>query len=214
MVETSANFLSLVDNITPIQQPTIIEESVYSLLEDHGGKQKQSTSDQDNITSIQQQNMIEESFYSSLKDHGGKQKQSTSDPKPSTHPKHSPRHRKPQNHKRQREQYPKLNIFSSEVRKPPKKKQSGKHKLYNRIVGRNVRNMHLRLPKKERTAAQEKESGRAKIVDRELQKHPASPGDIGQIIAAAVGIPASQVSEYDSGEIQDDEGIEFCSQEG
>lgn len=155
------------------------------------------------------QSMIEESFYSSLEDHGGKQKQSTL-------PKHSPRRRKDQNHKRerQREHHPKLNIFSSGVHKPPKKKHSGQQKMYNRICGRNARNMHLRVPKKERTDAQEKESRRAKIVDRELRKHPASPGDIGQIIAAAVGISASQVSEYESGEIQDNQGIEFCSQEG
>ena len=37
LVETSAIFLSLVDDITPIQQQTITEESFYSSLEDHGG---------------------------------------------------------------------------------------------------------------------------------------------------------------------------------
>ena len=171
--------------------------------------------DESNTGQKQQDDMIEmneddivEDFFSAFEDHGGKQ--ATIKAPVSTRPKNSPRRK---NNTRQREERPKFNIFSSDVHNPPKKKkQSGKAQLVSRVLARNSKKLHLREPKL--NATQVKEVIRAKKVDTRVRTHPASKEGVGEVLASSVGISSSQVSEYVNGEINDDEGKAFCSQEG
>lgn len=168
--------------------------------------------DESNTGQKQQQmnedDMIVEDFFSAFEDHGGKQ--ATIKSPVSTRPKNSPRRK---NKPRQREERPKLDIFSSDVHNPlKKKKQSGKAQLVSRVLARNSKKLHLREPKL--NATQAKEVIRAKKVDTRVRTHPASKEGVGEVLASSVGISSSQVSEYVNGEINDDEGKAFCSQEG
>ena len=99
-----------------------------------------------------------------------------------------------------------------DIRKPPKDKQSGKAQLVTRVLARNSKNLHLR--ERKLTGAQAKEVMRVKKADTKARTHPASKEGVGEVLASSVGILSSQVSEYVNGEIKDDEGKDFCSQEG
>eukprot|EP00571_Detonula_confervacea_P001562 CAMPEP_0172329504 /NCGR_PEP_ID=MMETSP1058-20130122/60918_1 /TAXON_ID=83371 /ORGANISM="Detonula confervacea, Strain CCMP 353" /LENGTH=292 /DNA_ID=CAMNT_0013046683 /DNA_START=151 /DNA_END=1029 /DNA_ORIENTATION=+ len=84
--------------------------------------------------------------------------------------------------------------------------------LVSRVLARNSKKLHLREPKL--NATQAKEVIRAKKVDTRVRTHPASKEGVGEVFASSVGISSSQVSEYVNGEINDNGGKAFCSQEG
>ena len=95
-----------------------------------------------------------------------------------------------------------------------RKPRSGLKKMHERIIAKNSKNMHLLIPKSKRTQKQNNERIRAKLLGSKLNETSTSAEEVSAVISGAVGVPASQISEYEQGEITDNRGYHFSSQDG
>ena len=76
-----------------------------------------------------------------------------------------------------------------------------KYDARGRVIARNAKNMHLTVPKQKRTEHQSKERAIAKRFDAELRYQPATDKEIGTVLASSMDISVSQISEWESGEV-------------
>ena len=74
--------------------------------------------------------------------------------------------------------------------------------------------MHLLIPKSKRTQKQNNEQICVKLLGSKLNETSTSAEEVSVVISGAVGVPTSQISEYERGEITNDRGYYFYSQYG
>ena len=74
--------------------------------------------------------------------------------------------------------------------------------------------MHLLIPKSKRTQKQNNKWNPTKLLGSKLNETSTSAEEVSTVISGAVGVTASQISEYEQGEITDNRGYNFSSQDG
>jgi len=95
---------------------------------------------------------------------------------------------------------PTIQSFWQEPISPPGAKRSkkpGAQRVTGRVVSRNAKNMHLTIPKMDRSHKQNKERKTAKQFDAALRSHPANDAEIGTLLASSLHIPESQISAWE-----------------
>ena len=105
----------------------------------------------------------------------------------------------------------KFDIYFSNVHK--RNPRSGLKKMHERIITKNSKNMHLLIPKSKRTQKQNNEQICAKLLGSKLNETSTSAEEVSTVISGAVGVPAIQISENERGEITDNRGYHFSSQD-
>lgn len=113
---------------------------------------------------------------------------------------------------RQKQRHPTFDIWNDS----DKKKKAGGEKVCERVMAKNTGNFSLGVKKKNMSDGQKKKKKRARVVST-LMKDIIRRGDAGitgNEIAMSMGVPTSQVSAYEEGNVTDRNGNYFSSQQG
>jgi len=133
---------------------------------------------------------VDASVFAGFDDHGGKRKKYKS-PRISSHRKQSTKHPSCQPSPLRQP----FNLFGKNPIAQPEAKRSkkpGRQCVTGRVVSRNAKNMHLTIPKKNRSVNQNKERKVSKQFELALRSYPVNDTEIDTLLASSIRIPESQ----------------------
>ena len=100
------------------------------------------------------------------------------------------------------------------IRSRARSSKSGGKRIYERVEKANAKKLHSKMKKRKMTEKQKKERAKAQGTSKTLIGNAGHSEQIGNAIAHAVGVSSSQISQYVDGEVPDNDGDFFQSQEG
>ena len=106
--------------------------------------------------------------------------------------------------------YPKFDIFAPLAAQA--KKRSGTDRIWGRTRGANARELHLDIAKDDLTSPMKKLRKAAKKTAKKMKQDDGDHLDSVHCMLATDGIPLSQATAYEEGDVRNKHGGTFCSQ--
>jgi hypothetical protein len=106
--------------------------------------------------------------------------------------------------------YPKFDIFAPLAAQS--KKRSGTDRIWGRTRGANARELHLDIAKDDLTSPMKKSKRVAKKTAKKMKQDDGDHLDSVHCMLATDGIPLSQATAYEEGDVRNKHGGTFCSQ--
>jgi hypothetical protein len=106
--------------------------------------------------------------------------------------------------------YPKFDIFAPLAAQL--KKRSGTARIWDRTRGANARELHLDVAKDDLTSPMKRSRKAAKKTAKKMRQDGSDYLDSVHCMLATDGIPLSQATAYETGDVKNKDGGTFCSQ--